>query len=161
MALSRRIARDPGLVIFGLLMVFFLAVLCLVAAVGCSSGGKKSGERVTAPHSVPELLQALAEAEAMLGLTYKGDGIKVAYETGTTKYPTGWWGETKTINGVTSTLGGVTYRGSFMTLYTDPRTGKPHPVSSRWEMARAILYTNGYTTEAAQRDLMRKAGFRY
>ena len=159
--MSRRVARDPGLVIFGLFMVFFLAVLCLVAAVGCSSGGKKSGERVTAPHSVPELLAGLARAEAKLGLAYKGEQIKVSYKTGTTKYKTGWWGEEMTINGVTSVLGGLTYRGSFMTLYTDPRTGKPHPLVIEWEMARAILYTNGHTTEAAQKDLMRKAGFRY
>lgn len=140
---------------------FLFVVLMVFALVGCSSGGKKGGgERVTAPHSVPELLAGLAQAETKLGLLYKGPGINVAFKVGTTKYKTGWWGETKTIDGVTSVLGGVTYRGNFITLYTDPRTGKPHTKTTEWEMARAILYSHGYTTEAAQKPIMHKAGFR-
>jgi hypothetical protein len=146
------------------LIVLFGALamgLGVLVAFGCSSKGKGGGALIEAPHSVPELTAGLHNAENRLGLPYKGEGIKVSFKVGKVKYKDGWWGETKTIDGVTSVLGGYTYRGNYITLYTDPKTGKPHPFTIEHEMMRAILYSHGYRTEAEMDPIMRKTGWRW
>ena len=137
-----------------------LLILCLLVSVGCSSSGGKKGTKIEADHSLPELQHALNAAENYLGMKHKGGVIKVSYKTGTHKDRGGWWGELKTVGGVTSTLGGVNYRGDFITLYTDPRTGKIHPCPAQHEMMRSVMYSNG--VRGADQDAMLKAkGWRW
>lgn len=137
-----------------------IGLMLIFLAVACSSGNKKSGALIEAPAYIPELTAALHNAENRLGMAYKGSGIKVAFKVGKDRYKTGWYGEIKTIDGVTSILGGVTYQGNYITLYTDPKTGKPHPITSEWEMARSVLYSHGYKTEAEQNPILKAKGFR-
>ena len=144
------------------LMALVVGLWVLFVGLGCSSKGKGGGERVTAPHSVPQLLAALDRAEKRLGLEYRGETpIKVSYKTGTHRHKNGWWGEEKTIGGVTSILGGVNYRGQFITLYEDPKTKAIHDFPAEHEMMRAVLWSHGYRTEAEQNPIMRKAGWRW
>lgn len=142
-------------------MAVVLAVLlAIMANMGCSSKGKPS-QKIQADHSIPELTHALNAAESFLGMQHKGETIKVSFKVGTARHPAGWWGEKKTINGVTGILGGLTYRGNFMTLYTDPKTGKIHPCPAQHEMMRSVMYANGIRSEAEQDALLRSKGWKW
>ena len=121
--------------------------MCFLVA--CSSGGSKSRAQIESPQQIEDLTRAKADSENRLGMVYKGDAIRVSFKVGTARHPAGWWGERKTIGGVTGILGGVTYRNT-MTLYTDPKTGNAAYCPMVHEMMRAVMYSNGMKDEASQ-----------
>jgi len=137
-----------------------IAMLSMLLIVACSSGGN-GGLKIEADHSLPELNHALNQAENYLGMKHNGGTIKVGYKVGTHKDRGGWWGERMTMNGVTSILGGATYRGNYITLYTDPKTGKIHPCAAQHEMMRSVMYSNGMISEATQDKLLKSKGWRW
>jgi len=118
-------------------VLFAVAVLTTAVDIwaGCATHAPK-GRIVQTNYDRPACEAALAQAEAITGLRYAGDGIRVTATKGNKQVGAAW---TKDNVGA-KTTGGKDRQ--YISLYTDP-AGREQPSELLHEMGHAVLWSHG------------------